>query len=183
MPDATRGGAPSLAEPDPSATLDDRQRSLDPKVQLSWRLFGGLGLFFPLLAVSVVSYLLLPTLRWLPAAIAVVILLLGVLWYPGARYRRWHWRLTEQALEMNHGVLIHRHEAVPYFRVQQIDIERGPFDRLLGLATVQVTTASATGSASLPGIAEQDAPLVRQELLRRAADAIGDQGGDIYDAV
>ncbi len=182
-PEASGRAASSLPEPDPNVRLDDRERSLHPKVVIPWRLFGGIGLFFPLAGISVAGYFLLPAVRWLPAVLALVILLLGVTWYPGARYRRWRWQLTDRALDMNYGVLVHRHEAVPYFRVQQIDIERGPVDRLLGLATLQVTTASASGSGSLPGIAEGDAPLVRQELLRRAAEAIGDQGGDVNDAV
>lgn len=172
-----------VAEPQQHERLDDRERSLHPKVVLTWRIFGGLGLFFPLAGISITLIFLLDTLRWLPAAVSLVILILGITWYPGARYRRWRWQLTDRALEMRYGVIVHRHEAVPYFRVQQIDIERGPVDRLLGLATLQVTTASASGSGSLPGIAESEAPLVRQELLLRAAEAIGDHGGDVNDAV
>ena len=170
-------------EPELAERLDDRERSLHPKVVLTWRIFGGIGLLFPLAGISIPSWFLLDTLAWLPAAIALVLLVLGVTWYPNARYRRWRWQLTERALEMRYGVVVHRHEAVPYFRVQQIDIERGPVDRLLGLATLQVTTASASGSGSLPGIAEGEAPLVRQELLLRAAEAIGHHGGDVNDAV
>lgn len=170
-------------EVQPTERLDDRERSLHPKVVLTWRIFGGLGLFLPLAGISITLLFLLDTLRWLPAAASLVILILGVTWYPRARYRRWRWQLTDRALEMRYGVVVHRHEAVPYFRVQQIDIERGPVDRMLGLATLQVTTASASGSGSLPGIAEEEAPLVRQELLLRAAEAIGDHGGDVNDAV
>lgn len=175
--------ASGSAEPVLAERLDDRERMLHPKVVLTWRLFGGLGLFFPLAGASALAVVLLDTLRWLPPAIAAVILVLGVTWYPNARYRRWRWQLTDRALELRHGVVVHRHEAVPYFRVQQIDIDRGPVDRLLGLATVQVTTASASGSGSLPGIAEHEAPLVRQELLLRAAEAIGDHAGGVNDAV
>lgn len=184
-PSATRRDdvAPRAEEPQLTERLDDRERSLHPKVVLTWRIFGGIGLFLPLAGVSIPSWFLLDTLGWLPAAVALVILVLGVTWYPKVRYRRWRWQLTERALEMRYGVVVHRHEAVPYFRVQQIDIERGPVDRLLGLATLQVTTASASGSGSLPGIAEAEAPLVRQELLMRAAEAIGHHGGDVNDAV
>ncbi len=150
---------------------------------ITWRLFGGLSLLFPLGAASIVGFVLLDQVRWLPALVAAAILVLAVTWYPGARYRRWRWQLTDLALELRYGVLVHRFEAIPYFRVQQIDIERGPVDRLLGLARLQVTTASASGSGSLPGIPEEQAPQVRQELLHRAAEAIGDHTGDVHDAV
>jgi uncharacterized protein len=163
--------------------MDDRERRLHPKVVLTWRIFGGIGMFFPLAGLSVAGAFFVEPARWLVPLLAGIVLLLGVTWYPKARYARWRWQLTDRALEMRYGVVVHRHEAVPYFRVQQIDIERGPVDRMLGLATLQVTTASASGSGSLPGIAEEDAPLVRQELLLRAAEAIGEQGGDVNDAV
>jgi len=164
--------------------FDDRERPLDPRVKITWRIFGTLGWLFPLGGASVLGYFLLDgPLRWLPLTVALVVVVLSATWYPGARYRRWRWQLTDLALEMRYGVIVHRHEAVPYFRVQQIDIERGPVDRLLGLATLQVTTASASGSGALPGISEEQAPLVRQELLLRAAEAIGDHMGDVNDAV
>lgn len=173
-------------EQDPVLTerFDDRERSLHPKVRITWRIFGTLGWLFPLGGLSVLgSFLLDGAWRWLPIAGSLVVMVLSATWYPGARFRRWRWRLTDLALELRYGVVVHRYEAVPYFRIQQIDIDRGPVDRLLGLATLQVTTASASGSGSLPGIAAEEAPLVRQELLLRAAEAIGDHTGDVNDAV
>jgi len=114
----------------------------------------------------------------------VLVGLAGVLgWLPPARHRRWRWRLGKLALELRSGILVHQQQAVPYFRIQQIDVVRGPIERLLGLSTLQVTTASASGSALLPGLAAGDAPTVRAELLRRAALAIADHPGDLRDAV
>jgi uncharacterized protein len=104
-------------------------------------------------------------------------------WYPGARHRRWRWRLDPLALELRHGVLVRRAASVPYFRVQQIDITRRPLERLLGLATLEVTTASAAGVAALPGLDADDAPEIRRELLARAAAALGAHTGDGRDAV
>ncbi len=148
-----------------------------------WRVFGGLSLLFPLTALSVAGYLLVSPAPWAVPATAAIVWIIGVTWYPGARYRAWHWRLTDIALELRYGVLVHRHEAVPYFRVQQIDISQGPFDRLLGLATLQVTTASASGSAGLPGIPAADAPQIRMQLLARAAGAVREQPDEVRDAV
>jgi membrane protein YdbS with pleckstrin-like domain len=93
--------------------------------------------------------------------------------YPPARYRRWRWRLGELALELRRGVVVRRSDAVPYFRIQQIDVEQGPLDRLLGLSTLQVTTAAASGSVQLPGLPADDAPRIRHELLTRATLAVG----------
>jgi uncharacterized protein len=159
--------APSGDEPVLTERLDDRERTLDPRVVITWRIFGGLGLLFPLGGASIVLLLLLDTLRWLspwpwpraPAGRGDLV--------SGRSLPRWRWRLTDLALELRHGVLVHQHEAVPYFRIQQIDVEEGPVDRLLGLATLQVTTASASGSGALPGHRRGGRPPVRAELLLR----------------
>jgi membrane protein YdbS with pleckstrin-like domain len=120
---------------------------------------------------------------WIGVVIALGLFWLRVGWLPPARYARWRWRLTDLALELRYGVLVRQYEAVPYFRIQQIDITQGPIDRMLGLATLIVTTASASGSATLPGIAADEAPPVRAELLARAANAVAEHPGDLQDAV
>lgn len=127
--------------------------------------------------------LLLPGAFVPAAAIAAIAGVTWVVWHPRARLRRWRWRLTGRAIELRHGVLVHRHDAVPYFRIQQIDISQGPIDRMLGIAGLTVTSASAAGSAELPGIPADIAPEVRAELLRRAEASLGDAGDEARDAV
>jgi uncharacterized protein len=164
--------------------MDDRERSLDPRIVQVWRVFGGLGLLLPLLPLTAIGGLVVDgPLRPAIPVVAFLLLALYVAFYPPARFRRWRWRLTPLALELRYGVVVHRHEAVPYFRVQQIDVAQGPLDRLLGLATLQVTTASASGSVALPGIPAGEAPLVRAELLARATAAVLEHPGEVSDAV
>ncbi len=167
----------------PSSALDDRERPLDPAVKIVWRVLGGIGAAVPLGVGAIAGTVLLDRFVWIPGVLAAAVFTLAVGWYPGARYRRWRWRLSDLALELRYGVMVRRYEAVPFFRIQQIDVAQGPVDRLVGLATLVVTTASASGSASLPGIDADEAPRVRQELLARAASALERHGGDGRDAV
>lgn len=169
--------------PPPRPGLDDRERTLDPRVIRVWRLLTAVGIAAPTAVATLPALLVFGGLGWLVPAAGAVLLAAFAGWYPVVRYRRWRWRLTDIALELRHGVLVHRHEAVPYFRIQQIDVTQGPLDRLLDLATLQVTTASASGSAGLPGIAAGDAPTVRAELLARAAAAVAEHRSEISDAV
>lgn len=150
----------------------------------SWRISAGLSAVIPSIATIVLAFVFAE--RWialLVLAAVVGLLVLTVVILPRLRYRRWRWQLTDLAVELRHGVLVHQQETVPYFRIQQIDINAGPVDRLLELASLRVQTASASGSALLPGIAAEEAPVVRAELLARATAAVAEHPGDLRDAV
>jgi uncharacterized protein len=171
--------APPAEDPD----LDDRDRELHPRIVTVWRFSTIVSLLPPVVVLSVIGVVFLGTPGWLVPALLLVLLGLFAAWYPGARYARWRWRFTDLAVELEHGVLVRQAEALPYFRIQQIDVNEGPIDRLLGLASLQVTSASASGSVTLPGIAAEDAPGLRRALLARAAAAVGERGTGVRDAV
>ncbi len=176
--------APSVGEGPSGVTgLDDRERALDPRVVRVWRVGATIPILILVLPAAALALVLLRWLGVVVVAAGLSLLAIGAGWYPRARYEAWRWRLTPLALELRHGVLVRRHQAVPYFRIQQIDINQGPLDRWLDLASLQVTTASGSGSASLPGIPAHDAPTVREELLARAAAALGQHRDEISDAV
>lgn len=148
---------------------------------IGWRVSSAIRAGIPLGAAAFAAWRLLPDLAVPVAAVAALLWVSWVAWHPSARLRRWRWRLTDLAIELRHGVIVHRHEALPYFRIQQIDIQAGPIDRMLGITSLSVTSASAAGSATLPGIPAETAPDVREELLRRAEGAlaeIDDEGRD-----
>lgn len=175
-------GAPSpspLPPPPPGADTDQR---LDRGILLVWRL----GLLPALLPAGLVVWLvprLVGVPRWTVAvaAAAVAAVVAGPL--QALRWRRWSWRLADAAIELRSGVLVRRHVVVPHFRVQQIDVLEGPLERLVGLATLRVTTASASGSVELAGLPAALAPTLRGELLARAARANTELGRDGHDAV
>jgi len=89
-------------------------------------------------------------------------------WYPRADYRHWRYEVAEDALELRHGVLRRVHSAIPYFRVQHIDVTQGPVERMVGLSRLVVHTASAGTDATIPGIAAGDAEGLRRLILARA---------------
>lgn len=86
---------------------------------------------------------------------------------PRLRYRSWRWQLTDEGLEMGHGVLLRTESAIPVFRVQQIDVRQGPLERLFGIVTLQVSTASSGSDGVLPGLDAARADEVRRDLLGR----------------
>ncbi len=173
-----------MTAPDPGDRQDESvERTLDPRIVHVWRMMIAVAVAVPLLVAALFAFVFLAALGWLLALAGLALAALLVAWYPRAHYERWRWQLTPLALELRHGVVVHQREAVPYFRIQQIDITRDPLDRLMGLASLRVTTASARGGATIPGIAAVEAPLVRGELLARAAVDVTGQKGEVSDAV
>jgi membrane protein YdbS with pleckstrin-like domain len=156
---------------------------LDERILTVWRLAATVRLAPPLLLLAVVAAARVPGPWWIGPGLAS--LALGVTLGPlqALRWRHFRWELTADAIELHHGVLVRRHVTVPFFRMQQIDVIEGPLERLVGLATLVVTTASAGGSVALPGIASRAAPDLRRELVARASDATARHSTEGRDAV
>jgi len=80
------------------------------------------------------------------------------------RYRAWGYAERDDDLVVRRGLLFRNVSVVPYGRMQFIDVAAGPFDRLFGLATVQLHTAAAASDARIPGLALADAERLRDRL-------------------
>ncbi|GAA0639001.1 PH domain-containing protein [Kutzneria viridogrisea] len=101
---------------------------------------------------------------------SVVLAVAEFLIEPRWRYRVHHWEVTEDAVYTKSGWLSQEWRIAPLSRVQTVDSHRGPFERMMGLATVAVTTASANGAIHIEGLDQEVAePLV--DRLTRAARA------------
>lgn len=174
-----------MCEPHPTAATGaaERAQALATEVVTVWRLQSIARWSVTWIVATSIGAFLLPTLRWVPAVVTALAAVTAVTIMPGWRHHRWRWQLTNDALELSHGIFIRRHVAVPYFRIQQIDVTRSPLERLMGIATVEVTTASATGTARIPGIAAMEAPRLRSTLIDRAHTATAGFDGDSRDAV
>lgn len=73
----------------------------------------------------------------------------------------------EDDLLIRKGLLWQRVVAVPYGRLQYVDIEAGPIMRKFGLCTVQLKTASAATDATIPGAVRSEGARLRDELSAR----------------
>jgi len=84
------------------------------------------------------------------------------------RVRAIGYQLRRDDLLFRRGILFQRFVAVPYGRMQLIDMNRGPVARWLGLADLKFVTAAATAAVSIPGLAETDAESLRDQLVELA---------------
>ena len=104
-----------------------------------------------------------------------VVLGLSVLtaWYPQRAHERWGWALREHDLVISHGVLLHQVVSIPAGRIQHVDVHQGPIERALGLARLQIFTASGGGAdGEIPGLTRATADALRERLVRREADDV-----------
>ncbi len=91
-------------------------------------------------------------------------------WLIGRQVRAIGYAERDDDLLVVSGILFRRLVLVPYGRMQLVDVRRGPLERYLGLATVQLHTAAATTDATIPGLPPDVAGRLRDQLA-----ALGEQ--------
>jgi uncharacterized protein len=79
-------------------------------------------------------------------------------------WRSWGYVEREDDLYITRGVLFRSLVAVPYGRMQLVEVASGPLERAFGLATVTLKTASAETNASIPGLSPDEATRLRDRL-------------------
>ena len=107
---------------------------------------------------------------WLLALGALILLAWSAL-----EWLRRTWTLEGGALRLEEGVLSRQLRAVPFDRIQQVDLVRKPLHRLLGVATLRVETAGGGSAAEvdLHVVTLAEAQALRSTLLQAKAQAAG----------
>jgi membrane protein YdbS with pleckstrin-like domain len=93
------------------------------------------------------------------AAIAIIRLILVK-----RTWRSWGYVEREDDLYITHGVFFRSLVAVPYGRMQLVEVGSGPLERAFGLASVSLKTASPETNATIPGLAPDEAARLRDRL-------------------
>ena len=93
---------------------------------------------------------------------------------PAWRYRVHRWEVTETAVYTQTGWWSRERRVAPMSRIQTVDWNQGPVERLFGLANVPVTTASAAGALSVAGLDRRTAEQLVAELTEKADAVAGD---------
>ena len=76
--------------------------------------------------------------------------------------------LRADDLVFRRGILWQRMVAVPYGRMQLIDITHGPLDRAFGISKLKMVTAAATSGVEIPGLALGASEALRDTLIEVA---------------
>ena len=121
---------------------------------------------------AVIGYLAVSG-RMQTALIGAVLLILfmaaGLFLY----WRRFEYRVGENEIRIDSGILNRTHRSIPFGRIQDVDITQGPVARLLGLARVKFETGGSAGEEE--GVL-QAILLERAQELREAGSVAAGAG-------
>jgi membrane protein YdbS with pleckstrin-like domain len=170
----------------PSSVSSGRQQ-LDPKaVWLFFLQSAFLFLFILIWLGSTLIFALPPSFAWVFWVIGLAVflgaLVLAFVWAK-LTYRFYRYELTEEGFRKEKGVIFKKYVTIPYDRIQNIDIYRGIWARILGLSDINIQTAGmsasfgrfgASGAAAegrLPALSKEVAEKICSEFIQRARQA------------
>lgn len=120
------------------------------------------------IAATLVLALLMHQLwAWIPGGVLTVILAWTLAILP-RQARSIGYQLRDDDLVFRRGILWQRFVAVPYGRMQLIDITHGPLDRGFGIAQLKFVTAAAATGVVIPGLEQSTAETLRDHLVEVA---------------
>ena len=109
--------------------------------------------------------------RWLAGGLGVLAVLIAVgVGFAVLSWRLTRYRVTEDALELHHGVISRRQRRARLDRLQAVDLVQPLVARVVGLARLNVEVAGGSGSKiQLAYLTYDQAQNLRNHLLARAA--------------
>lgn len=128
------------------------------------------GSVVPLGVASAPLWISEPTVSWAswyPLALTFAVVGIVVGFIP-RRVRAYGYALRADDLVFRKGIIYQRQVAVPYGRLQLVDVTRGPVSRLLGLSELKLVTAAASTGVTIPGLPLPVAEELRDHLIKVA---------------
>lgn len=186
MASAPVGAAPAATEPappNPSGVLDEgtyqqireprnagrlaldgKWHQISPRFVVSQFVQNGIVLVLILAVALVLALVLHQSWVWIPAGALILIELLTLIILP-RQAKAIGYMLRDDDIVFRKGILWQRIIAVPYGRMQLVDITHGPLDRAFGVSQLKMVTAAATTGVQIPGLTQSAAEALRDTLI------------------
>jgi membrane protein YdbS with pleckstrin-like domain len=104
---------------------------------------------------------------WIPAGVIALFTLVSLAILP-RQAKALGYMLRGDDVVFRKGILWQRMVAVPYGRMQLIDITHGPLDRVFGVSKLKMVTAAASTGIEIPGLTTAGAEALRDTLIEVA---------------
>ncbi len=155
--------------------LRDPQHRVSPRARWLWvaesLVESGVVIAVLILVTGPWDWFSLPGWAWVALIVAALVHVIAM---PTIRYAVHRWETTPTAVYTQSGWIRRERRIAPLSRVQTIDFEQGALSRMLRLADVRVTTASAAGPVKIKGIEKHVAEEIVADLTERTAATTGD---------
>jgi len=118
-----------------------------------------------LFGITVTMLWLLTDWLWATGVVAAAAAYTVWQWVRLGRWvRTWGFAERDEDLYLTHGLWVKELTVIPYGRMQAVKVESGPITRAMGLASVELVTASVQSAAKIPGLPAQEAERLRDRL-------------------
>ncbi len=143
---------------------------LDEKILISWRISRLIGIIIIGAILGVGLFLLTKAdffepwrnYSFIGAGLIITYMLAGLFIYPAIEYRQWGYIITDDRVEIRHGIFFVKNTIIPIVRIQHITVSQGPIIRKLGISVLNIHTAS--GQFSIAGISNAEAKSIAEGL-------------------
>jgi uncharacterized protein len=103
--------------------------------------------------------------------IVVALLVVLAIVLPKVQYNRWRYAIRADDVLITYGIVWRVRRCIPRLRIQHVDITSGPFQRMLGLVSLNLYTAGVMGAVGqIPGITAPQAERIREQLIGTTVD-------------
>jgi uncharacterized protein len=158
-----------------TTSLREPSQRVSPSARWMWLVGAALESVLLLLAFLAIAYVWEPfDVGWWLTALVGAALAAFVVVVPLWRYAVHRWEVTDTAVYTQVGWWTRERRIAPMSRIQTVDYSEGAIERLFGLASVTVTTASAAGALEISGLDRQLAQRLAEELTLQADAVPGD---------
>ncbi|MHB8063370.1 MAG: PH domain-containing protein [Ruminiclostridium sp.] len=143
---------------------------LDKRILVSWRIVRLIGI----LIIGTIMTIAIIILSWqsffdtymfyayILAGIILAYMLITLYLFPAIEYRQWGYIISDDRVEIRHGIFLIKNIVIPIVRVQHITILQGPINRKLGISIINIHTAS--GQFTIEGISNEEASSIAESL-------------------
>ncbi|OGI62559.1 hypothetical protein A2818_02390 [Candidatus Nomurabacteria bacterium RIFCSPHIGHO2_01_FULL_40_12] len=172
-------------------------KQLDPKAVWLFFINFILRTFIPIIFLSIYGTVILSDLggslnnvgefsfgflNWLWIIVPIFLVICFIL--AKFTYHYYRYEMSDLVFKKEHGIIWKKYVSIPYDRIQNVDIYRGVFARLLGLSDIQIQTAGGITAGSygafsegrLMGVSKEEAEKLRDELIQKARSSRTGQG-------
>ena len=173
--DTVAAAPPATLAQTPVAHDEDALTNVDPAYKTALRIQVALIALPVVIGAGVLETVLAgageggwPVPFGLVIGLVVFLALALVIRVPGRRWQARGYDMGADRLRVVRGVLWRSDTVVPFGRVQHIDVDQGPIERALDIATLTLHTAgNHNASVKLPGLKHETARTLRETIRQR----------------